>query len=144
MRLAMKPQNILPLRQGRIVYVTVFDSHGKNPKRRPVILVSPPEGVPEGAPLIGVAVSTQPRDPLRPEEIRLPSNRQKQGSSRLPERCVAVCDWAVQFFPQQIEEVGGMIYGELLFEILEQALPHIAHAQPPVPPPAPSTELPSA
>jgi hypothetical protein len=119
------------LRQGTILYVYVLDRQGKNPKRRPVILLTPPDQVPEGEPLIGVVVSTQPKDPLPDECVRLPSNRQKQGSSRLPERCTAVCNWAVQFYPEQIEEVGGMIYGELLFEIIEKVRPHLGTAQPP-------------
>ena len=71
-------------------------------------------------------MSTQPTDPLRAEEVRLPSNSQKQGSSRLSERCAAVCDWAVQFHSQDIEEVGGIIYGSLLLEILKKAESHIA------------------
>jgi hypothetical protein len=126
---------MLPLRQGRIVWVTVLDKRGANPKRRPVILLTPPDQVPEGQPLIGVAVSTQPTDPLPPECVRLPSNRQKQGSSRLPERCAAVCDWAVQFFEKDIEEVGGLIYGSLLLEIVEKVKPHIEKAQPAIQPP---------
>lgn len=77
------------LKQGRIVYAVVRDRRGGNPKRRPVILLTPPDQVPEGQPLIGVAVSTQPQDPLPEECVRLPSNRAKQGSNRLPERCVA-------------------------------------------------------
>ena len=127
---------MLPLRQGRIVYTVVFDKQGKNPKRRPVILITPPDDVPEGQPLLGVAVSTQPTDPLRSEEVRLPSNRRKQGSTQLPERCAAVCDWAVQFYEKDIEEVGGMIYGSLLLEIVKKVVPHIAKAQPPIQPPS--------
>jgi hypothetical protein len=121
------------LRQGTIVYAVVLDKQGKNPKRRPVILLTPPDKVPEGQPLIGVAVSTQPKDPLPDECVRLPSNRQKQGSSRLPERCAAVCNWAVQFYPEHIEEVGGMVYGELLYEIVEKVKPYVVAAQPPPP-----------
>lgn len=120
------------LKQGRIVYTVVFDLRGGNPKRRPVILLTPPDQVPPGEPLIGVAVSTQPKDPLPDECVRLPSNARKQGSSRLPERCAAVCNWAVAFHEASIEAVGGIIYGELLFEIIEKVKPFLAQAQPPV------------
>ncbi len=133
------------LRQGSIVYAVVRDKRGGNPKRRPIILLTPPGDVPEGQPLIGVAVSTQPQDPLPAECVRLPSNRQKQGSSRLPERCAAVCDWAVQFYPEDIEEVRGVVYGELLYEIVEKVTPHVARAQPPVrqPPEEPPSQPPA-
>lgn len=120
------------LKQGRIVYTVVFDPRGGNPKRRPVILLTPPDQVPAGEPLIGVAVSTQPQDPLPNECVRLPSNSRKQGSSRLPERCAAVCNWAVTFHPESIETIGGIIYGELLLEIIEKVKPFLAQAQPPV------------
>lgn len=136
---------MVALRLGSIVYVVVHDKQGRNPKRRPVVLLTPPADVPEGEPLVGVAVSTQPQDPLPPACVRLPSNRQKQGSSKLAEHCAAVCDWIVKFYADDIEEIRGMVYGELLDEIREKVVPHIATAQPPVgtpeppPPPAPPT-----
>lgn len=123
------------LKLGRIVYTVVRDPRGGNPKRRPVILLTPSEQVPAGEPLIGVAISTQPKDPLPPECVRLPSNSRRQGSSRLPERCAAVCNWAVQFHADQIEEIGGIIYGELLLQIVEKVKPFLASAQPPPEPP---------
>jgi hypothetical protein len=116
------------LKQGSIVYVKVLDLQGKNPKRRPVVVLSPPDQVKPGEPFIGVAVSTRPQDPLPPECVRLPSNRQKHGSSGLSERCVAVCNWPVQFYAEDIEEARGMIYGELLYEIIEKVKAHLQKA----------------
>jgi hypothetical protein len=52
---------------GRIVWVLVADQRGQNPKRRPVVLLTSPNQVPAGHPLIGIAVSTQLPDPL-PEQ----------------------------------------------------------------------------
>jgi hypothetical protein len=130
------------LRQGSIVYTVVLNSQGRDPKRRPVVLITPPEQVPAGEPLIGVAISTKPKDPLPAECVRIPSNRRRQGSSQLPERSAAVCNWAVKFYEKDIEDVGGMVYGELLFEIVSRVQPYVVQAQPPVsrPDPDPPTD----
>jgi hypothetical protein len=102
------------------------------------VLLTAADQVPEGEPLIGVAVSTRPTDPLPAECVRLPSSRQKQGSSRLPERSAAVCNWPVKVYRERIteEDIGGVVYGEILEEIVKKVTPHLGRAQPPALPPS--------
>ncbi len=132
---------MVPLRMGRIVWAVVPDKRGQNPKRRPIVLLTPPDRVPAGQPLIGIAITTRLEEPLPDDYVLLPWNRQKQGSSRLPERCAAVCDWPVTFPEQAIQEVGGLIYGELLGDIVARSAAHVQRllqslASPPTAPPA--------
>src|SRR5687767_12278805 len=107
----------MPLpRRGSIVWATVRDPRGRNPKRRPAVVVSDRET--SGA-IDVVAVSTSVTDPPPSDCVPLPWDPQGRASTRLRRRCVAVCSWAVILAADELEDTGGYVPAADLQRILD-------------------------
>lgn len=76
--------------------------------------------------VIVVVCSTDFVEPLRSHEVRLPSQSDGMGLSRLKKDTVAVCDWVIRLPVADAWETGGLITGGLLREIYQRAgIPYI-------------------
>lgn len=107
-------------RRGSIVWAMLPDPHGRNPKRRPAVVVSDRQ---TSESLDVVAVSTSVSDPPPNDCVPLPWDPHGRASTRLRRRCVAVCSWAVVLTADQVEDTGGYVpAGELqrIFDLMEK------------------------
>lgn len=106
------------LQQGSIVWVTINDPNGRNPKRRPAVVVSPTSAIQAGEPIVVVAATTQVEKPLPNNRIPLPWHRSGHPVTKLKTECVAVCDWLAEIDQSSIEAVGGVCPQNVLIQIL--------------------------
>jgi hypothetical protein len=116
----MSPPSLV---RGRIVWATVSDQKGVNPKRRPVVLLLGVPDTGEGEPLLGVGVTTTFSLPLPDDHVELPHsmNPASRPLTGLRERSAAVCSWLVQVERDAIEQgdVIGLVPPDLMEQILE-------------------------
>lgn len=106
------------LQQGSIVWVTINDLNGRNPKRRPAIVVSPTSAIQAGEPIVVVAATTRVEKPLPSNRIPLPWHRSGHPVTKLKAECVAVCDWLAEIDQSAIEAIGGACPQNVLIQIL--------------------------
>ncbi len=106
----------MELQAGSIVWASVPDPRGKNPKVRPlVVLVSP-----EADCFIAVAVTTSVESFDDQSCVRLPWHRDGHPRTKLRSECIARCDWLVSLAAHQIARVGGMVPRHVLNAILSR------------------------
>ena len=106
------------LRRGSIVWAALPDPQGRNPKRRPAVVVSDRETSQKGT-VDCVAVSTSVPDPPPADCVALPWDSHGRTSTRLRRRCLAVCSWAVTVAADQVEHAGGYVPADVMRRILE-------------------------
>ena len=103
---------------GTILYAECLDTERRNPKVRPLLVVSIPV---VGQPLNCVAISTQYNEPPRPVEVILPHANPGQHRAKchtgLTRPSVAVCDWLVQIAPGQEVQVVGHVKQLVLAQV---------------------------
>jgi hypothetical protein len=102
---------------GRVVWVRILDPQGRNPKRRPAIILTPtPEITADGE--IWVAGVTTTFE-LAPAEVQTELQFDPQGRCRsgLRERSWAVSTWLAKVPVAAIEAFGGTIPGRQMAEI---------------------------
>lgn len=104
--------------QGRIVWVAVLDSMGRNPKTRPVVIIATPDDIAAGGEMLAVAITTSIPDPVPPECVELPWSRPRHPRTGLNQRCAANCSWVVQVRQEDIQEYLGIVPPRYLNEIL--------------------------
>ncbi len=120
------------LQQGRIIWVTVRDPNGENPKERPAVIVTATEEIRPEQPFVAVAITgTLPR-PLPPEYVELPWHRSGHPRTGLRKRCAAVCTWLIETQARDVKDCGGIVPESQMRAILERL--------PQAPPPQPPTE----
>lgn len=102
---------------GRIVWAEITDSQG-NRKERPAIILTPTHLLTTSS-LIGVvAVTSTIIEPVPDDYVLLPWHPQGRVRTRLKRRCAAVCSWLVRIAPSDIRELGGIVPGSVLLEIV--------------------------
>jgi len=107
--------------QGQIIWANVYDPQGRNPKDRPLLVVSNTSEIAEEAPFWCVAISHTLPPTLPDHWILLPfSNTGPHPETGLKKKCAAVCDWPVQIRPQDIKSVVGSAPPKHLNKILEK------------------------
>jgi hypothetical protein len=87
---ARTPDRLVP---GSIVRAVVPDSSGRNPKPRPLVLLSGEDDTPADAPLVAVAISGTLPAPLPDLYVLLPWDRAGHRQTGLKKKCAAVCNW---------------------------------------------------
>jgi mRNA-degrading endonuclease toxin of MazEF toxin-antitoxin module len=106
--------------RGRIVWVELLDPQGRNPKRRPAVVLTATEEIATSDLIAVVAVSTAVSESPREHCVELPWHRQHHPRTRLSERCVAVCNWVEAVPKEAVEITGGVVPGKPLLEILRK------------------------
>jgi len=106
------------LRQGQVVRARVYDPQGRNPKIRPLVIVSPNQDIRGDAPLLTVAVTSRFTEPLSADEVELPWHPLGQAHSGLTVRCVAKCRWMVKIRSEDVMAVKGFLPKAALEQII--------------------------
>ncbi|MBP3959091.1 type II toxin-antitoxin system PemK/MazF family toxin [Gemmata sp. G18] len=84
-----------PLQQGRIVWVELLDPQGRNPKRRPTVVLTPTAEIhPEGE-VVVAALSSQTDQSPPNVSVEVPWHRDGHPRTKLNRRNVVVCSWLV-------------------------------------------------
>ena len=107
-----------PLVQGRIVWAEVLDQGGRNPKCRPLVILTRSDRVPPGEAHMAVAVTTRLEKPLPAGHVMLPWHPQKRVKTRLCKPCAAVCTWVVEIREEDVLEQAGVVPDKQLAEIV--------------------------
>src|SRR2546430_9467456 len=94
------------------------DPQGRNPKRRPAVLVTPDVDIRADGDVWVVAISTQLDEAPAETQVELPWERQGHPRTRLKERCAAVCTWMEKVKVASIKEHAGIVPGRQLLDIL--------------------------
>jgi mRNA-degrading endonuclease toxin of MazEF toxin-antitoxin module len=106
--------------RGRIIWAEVPDLQGRNPKRRPLIILTATEEIQEDGPVQCVSISSQLDQAPAELQVELPWHAQGHPRTGLRERCSAVCNWLVELPVSAIESYGGTVPGKQLLQILEK------------------------
>jgi mRNA-degrading endonuclease toxin of MazEF toxin-antitoxin module len=109
-----------PLGPGRIFWAVYPGSRGGG-KPRPMIVVSRRTDLLRTGQVFAVVCSTTFREPIEPDEVRLPFAADGRCVTRLREDTVAVCSWTTPFAAADIAETGGLVPTELPREICAKA-----------------------
>lgn len=131
-----------PLQQGRIVWVEVIDPQGRNPKRRPAVVLTATEEIVAGGAVVVAALSSQ-IDQSPPEvSVELPWHRDGHPRTKLNRRNVVVCSWLVTVPVASIlpADLGGTVPFAQMARVLEI----VRGLTPPAPPPSPPEPAPEA
>lgn len=94
---------------GLIVRAEVPDSAGRNPKVRPVVLISGEDDTPANEPLIAVAISSTLPTPLPDYYVLLPWTRAGHPQTGLKKKCAAVCNWLPKVNRSESLQVMGRV-----------------------------------
>jgi mRNA-degrading endonuclease toxin of MazEF toxin-antitoxin module len=81
---------------GQIIRTEVADPAGRNPKSRPLVVLTGDAETPAGAPLIAVAISSTIPKPVPDHYVLLPWHRAGHRQTGLKKKCAAVCSWLVK------------------------------------------------
>lgn len=130
-----------PLQQGRIVWVELLDPQGRNPKRRPAVVLTPTAEIVAGGEVVVAALSSQ-IDQSPPEaSVELPWHRDGHPRTKLNRRNVVVCSWIVTVTAASIlpEDLGGTVPFAQMARVLE-IVRGLTPPAPPPPPPEPATD----
>ena len=123
------------LQQGRIVWVELLDPQGRNPKRRPAVILTPTAEIRADGEVVVAALSSQ-TDQSPPEvSVPLPWHRDGHPRTKLDRRNVVVCTWLVTVAVASIppDAIGGTVPFPEMARVLEivRALQPDAANQPP-------------
>jgi mRNA-degrading endonuclease toxin of MazEF toxin-antitoxin module len=130
---ARKPRKLV---RGLIIWATTPDPAGRNPKRRPVVLLTSQEEVPAGNPLIGVGITGTLPAPLPSDYVLLPWHRSRHPYTGLTKKCAAWCNWRVTIPPNDELEVMGRVPDNVFAEICNKVKAAIDAQPSQQPPPA--------
>ncbi len=109
-----------PLGRGRVVLAEVVDPQGRNPKQRPLVIVTATDEIQTGSPFVGVAISTTFPNPIPDDYVSLPFHPNGQVQTGLRKRCAAVCSWLVRLTHSDIKGDIGRVPDGQMREILDK------------------------
>ncbi|MGL6097149.1 MAG: type II toxin-antitoxin system PemK/MazF family toxin [Fimbriiglobus sp.] len=119
---------------GRIVWVTIPDPQGRNPKRRPAVVLALTGDLTAGGVLAVAAVTTRIAVAPSGVVVSLPWHRDGHPRTRLRTASEVVCDWELTVPAETVEETGGIVPRNRFLEILALVQELRPGFLPPVPP----------
>src|SRR5262245_4379301 len=108
------------LQQGHIVWAEILDPSGKNPKRRPAVIVTSTGEIQPGQALVVVPITSRLPKPLPDDHVELPGHRNGHPKTGLRQRCAAVCSWLVEIREKDIQKIGGIVPASQMLEIIHK------------------------
>lgn len=105
--------------QGSIVLALVADPQGRNPKVRPLVVITSNADLPTAEQIVTVAITGEFVEPIQPDEVRLQYHPQGNCRTKLRKRCVAKCSWRPVIEKSAIIEVKSFVPLPQLERILE-------------------------
>lgn len=110
-----------PLSQGRIVWATIPDPRGGNPKTRPaVVLTATADIAPTGDVQVAAITTMIGQSPFS-ETVPLPSEPAGHPQTRLKKPSEVVCTWLSSVPVAGVQDSGGFVPQAELAEILLKA-----------------------
>ncbi len=106
-----------PLELGRIVWAFVADANGFR-KLRLAVIVTATNQITADKLFEVIAVTTRLPEPLPNDFVLLPWHAQGHARTRLNRKCAAVCSWRCTISTHDIQDLGGVVPGECLLDIL--------------------------
>jgi mRNA-degrading endonuclease toxin of MazEF toxin-antitoxin module len=103
---------------GSIVWIELPDPQGKNPKRRPAVVVTAAADLVSATEVWVAAITTRIDALADDERVDLPWHRDGHPRTGLRERCAAVCSWLQKVPIVQIPKPMGIVPDKQLFQIL--------------------------
>ena len=124
-----------PLQQGRIIWVELLDPQGRNPKRRPAVILTPTSEIRPDGDVVVAALSSQ-TDQSPPEvSVEVPWHRDGHPKTKLNRRNVVVCTWlaTLKIATIQPADIGGLMPFAQMARVLEivRSLEKTATDEPP-------------
>jgi hypothetical protein len=126
---ARTPSKLVP---GLIVRAVVSDPAGRNPKARPLVLLTGEDDTPADAPLVGVAITSTLPTPLPDHYVLLPWDRAGHRQTGLKKKCAAVCNWFPKVNRSESLQVMGRVPDATFEEVRQRVRAfHEQQSQPP-------------
>ena len=110
----------MSLQQGSIIWATVADQAGRNPKCRPAVVVTPTHEISADDTFVVVAATGTFSNPLPDNRVELPWQAGGHPATGLYKRCVAVCDWLAELNVADVVSVGCVVPPAVLNRILDK------------------------
>ena len=105
--------------RGRIVLAEVSDPQRRNPKCRPLVIISATENIKPGEPILTVAVTGTFNRPLDSDCVELPWHRDGRVQTELRMPCVAKCSWQQTIQQANIKAYKGLVPAKAMLAILK-------------------------
>ena len=107
------------LTQGCIIRANVFDQRGRNPKVRPLVVVTATSELTSSSSFFAVAIAGRFSEPLADDEVMLPWHRDGLSRTRLCKPCVANCSWLCEIKEEDVVEIKGVVPPVQMEKIVE-------------------------
>jgi mRNA-degrading endonuclease toxin of MazEF toxin-antitoxin module len=106
--------------RGCIVQARVLDAQHRNPKVRPVVIVTSATDLDPGDPHLAVAITGTLPLPLPSDYVELPWHSQKHPRTGLTKPSAAACGWLVEVMEEDMVRICGRVPDDKMLEILEK------------------------
>lgn len=122
-----------PLQQGRIVWVELLDPQGRNPKRRPAVVLTPTAEIRADREVVVAALSSQIDQSPADVSVEVPWQPGGHPRTKLNKRNVVVCTWLVTLPAASIQpgDLGGAVPFAQMARVLEIVRSLTESANPP-------------
>lgn len=124
-----------PLQQGRIVWAELLDPQGRNPKRRPAVILTPTAEIHTEGEIVVAALSSQIDQSPADVSVEVPWHLDGHPRTKLNRRNVIVRSWLVTLPIASIQpnDIGGLVPFAQMSRVLEivRALQSGSTNQPP-------------
>ncbi|MEX0713441.1 MAG: type II toxin-antitoxin system PemK/MazF family toxin [Pirellulales bacterium] len=108
----------MPFQQGQIVRVELFDPQEQNPKRRPVLIISPTEDIRPGGRVAVLAISSAIERPLPSGHFLLPWHPKGRVRTGLSKPSVLKANWGQWVNVDELREIAGSAPPSTVKEVL--------------------------
>jgi mRNA-degrading endonuclease toxin of MazEF toxin-antitoxin module len=119
--------------RGRIIWATINDPQGRNPKSRPLVVISRDDAIPTATHIRAVAITTRVADSPTEVSVPLPWDRNGHPRTKLNHANVAVCTWSVDIPIEAVEDFSGIVPPKQMFAI-DEILFRLSGSKPTEPP----------
>lgn len=106
-------------RCGSLAWATVLDEQGRNPKLRPVLVITDPKEIqPEGT-VVVACITTTIKDPIPPHIFIIPFDRKGHACTKLRSRSAVNAKWLHEVAYKDLQPPVGFIPDRKLLPILD-------------------------
>ena len=108
------------LSQGQVVRIAVPDPRGKNPKSRPVVILTETAELADNDEFVVACISTQFSEPLPQHCIPAPWSPDGHAKSGLRQPSVVKCRWLLKVKREDVEETLGHLSSATMLDIMRE------------------------
>jgi mRNA-degrading endonuclease toxin of MazEF toxin-antitoxin module len=109
------------IQQGRIIWVELLDPQGRNPKRRPAVILTPTAEIRSDGEVVVAALSSQIDQSPADVSVEVPWHHNSHPRTKLNKRNVVVCSWLATLPVASIQpnDIGGVVPFAQMARVLE-------------------------